>query len=209
MGTVTTELDFLDRTRRRTLALVAGLSQAQMDATPRAGKWSAGEQLDHLLLAERLYRGTIAELIALVKAGKRPFIERSVREINFSPNLIPKSVLPLFEVPFTVINLFMPAAMREMLIRYMLVPSQNPDIAIPAKGKPKAELTAGLADSFAQTRALIEANPGLPYHEMKLRHAVIGTNDVPFLVRLTALHEQRHQTQIEALLKALNLPVAA
>ena len=48
--------DDLASARAQTLSLVATLTQRQVDFSPRAGSWSIGEVLDHLLRAEDNYR---------------------------------------------------------------------------------------------------------------------------------------------------------
>ena len=196
-------LELLKQTRAKTLHMVHTLDQPQMDWEPQPGKWSAGEQLDHLLLAEKLYRGTIAELIALVKSGKPAEIRRTLADIDFRPNFIPSSALPLFEIPFTIANLFIPSGLRELMIRRPLFPAQRPEIANPVKGKPAGALLRALAESLHETVHLLESNRGMDFSRMTLEHPVLGKNDVPFLVKLIALHEQRHQEQIEAILAKL------
>lgn len=200
-------LELLKQTRAKTLHMVRPLGQPQMDWEPQPGKWSAGEQLDHLLLAEKLYRGTIAELIALARSGKPPEIRRTLADIDFRPNFIPASALPLFEIPFTIANLFIPSGLRELMIRRRIFPAQRPEIANPVKGKPAAALVKALEESLHETVHLIESNRGMDFSRMTLEHPALGKNDVPFLVKLTALHEQRHQEQIEAIL--IKLPVAS
>src|SRR5215218_5313237 len=93
-------LEMFRSTRSRTLALAEQLSQEQLDFTTATGKWSTGEVLDHLLLAERVNRNQIAELIELAKAQQKPFVRRTFADVNVSIAYIPKSVLPIFEVPF-------------------------------------------------------------------------------------------------------------
>ena len=51
------DLEMLRLTRAETLRLTAGVDQAQSEFAPAAEKWSVGEVLDHLLLAENYYRG--------------------------------------------------------------------------------------------------------------------------------------------------------
>jgi hypothetical protein len=203
-------LELLKSTRARTFELVQGLTQGQMDWQPRPGKWSAGEQLHHLVLADSLYRHQMEELIALSKAGQPTVIRRTLKDINFRPNFIPAEALPLLEIPFTVANLFIPTMVRELLIRRQIFPAQRPDVAKPVKGKAKADLTGTLERSLRATVDLIEQNRDLPFSEMKVEHPVLGTSDVPFLVRLTALHEQRHQEQLaEIVLSVPRVTMAA
>ena len=193
-------LNLLKATRARTLELVGGLTQGQMDWEPQPGKWSAGEQLDHLRLAASLYHNQIAELVALARAGQPTEIRRTMREIDFRPNFIPASALPMFEIPFTVANLFIPTLMRELLTRYAILPAQRPDVAQPVRGKVKAVLTGALNKSLVETVNLIEDNHNLPFSRMIVEHPVLGRSHVPFLIKLTALHEQRHQAQLAAIL---------
>ncbi len=193
-------LDLLKATRARTLELVQGLTQGQMDWEPQPGTWTAGEQLDHLRLAALLYHNQIAELVALAKAGQPTEIRRTLQDINFRPNFIPAAALPMFEIPFTVANLFIHTLKRELLTLYAILPAQRPDLAQPVKGKVKAELTGALNKSLIETVNLIEDNRDMPFSRMIVEHPVLGRSDVPFLIKLTALHEQRHQAQLATIL---------
>ena len=64
------------------------------------------------------------------------------------------------------------------------------------RGRPAAELRRDLAFSLAETEALVGADPGLDYGSMFVSHPLLGRNDVPALLRLLALHERCHQSQI-------------
>jgi len=203
------DLEFLRSTRARTLAKTEGLSQAQMDYSPGSGKWSVGELLDHLQLAEKIYRNEIAQLIELEKAGRKAMLTRSFRDLNVSIAYIPKSLLPIIEIPFTLFNMFVPSAVREPMMRHRLIPAQNPDIATPRKGRPAAELRNELRSSLKETAALFEANPNLDYREMIDRHPLLGANNVLQLLRLLALHEQRHQSQISDIFMDPQYPKAS
>lgn len=202
MKKISENLALLKRIRQVTLSLAAELTQQQLDWQPAEGKWSAGEHLDHLLLAERLYRDAIANLIERVKAGGVAELRLSFEDLNMRPNLLPKETLPLMEIPLMVGQLFMPRALKETMIRYRILDSERPDSARPDRGKGKDELLGELHLSLNQTKELIEANPDLDFHNMTLQHPLLGWNDVPFLVKLTALHEERHQRHIEELLAA-------
>ena len=196
-------LEMLHTARQETLRLLEGLDQSDLDYRPAPGKWSIGEIADHLILSEKVYREQIAELAALARAGKRPFVRKSVRDVDFSPIFLPKMFLPIMEAPFTLLTAFVPGAVREMLIRYSFLPGQAPGVANPRWGRSGAELTAGLRASIDQTAAIFESNRDLDFHAMKAQHAMLGTNSVPELLRITALHEQRHQRQIESVRKRL------
>jgi hypothetical protein len=194
-------LELLRLTRAGTLRLCAGMTQAQSDFSPGQGKWSAGEVLDHLLLAEKLYRGIFARLIRMQKEGKRPVIRIGFDEVNTSIAFIPKPMLPLLEVPLTILNLFIPTRVREAMTQFRVLPAQNPDVAAPQKGKPIEQLLGALSASYKDTAALLGANPGLNYRQMRYIHPLMGDNSVLDSLRIVALHERRHQSQIEGILR--------
>ena len=203
------DLAMLHSAREATLRLCAGLTQPQADFSPGAGKWSAGEVLDHLLLAEKLYRGIFARLIQMRKAGQRPVIRIGFAELNTRIGYIPKPLLPLLEFPLTMMNLFIPTRVRETMTQFRILPVQNPDLSTPQKGKPVDELHAALAASFEETAALLRANPGLDYREMRYIHPLMGDNSVLQSLRIIALHERRHQGQIRDILRSRRFPKAA
>jgi uncharacterized damage-inducible protein DinB len=182
--------------RASTLKLVASLSQAQIDFSPQAGKWSVGEILDHLLLAEALYRGEIARLIALKRAGKRPYLSRSFADVNVSPLYVPDIVLPWLTLPFTIANLFVPAFVRDFATEYAVIPTRNPDRTTPRAHRPAAVLRAELRTSQAYLRELLSENADLDFSEMVMEHPLTGANNVPAMLAFLARHERRHQGQI-------------
>jgi DinB superfamily len=195
--------------RQRTLELVAGLTQVQIEFSPDPGRWSVGEVLDHLLLAEALNRRDIAELIALAKSGRRPYLKRTFADMNVSMAFIPKSMLPSLEVPFRVLNMMVPRSARELLTRYRLVPAQSPDAGTPRKDRPIDELREELHGSLQEMKALFEANPTLDYRAMIHQHPLMGVNNALQMLRIVALHEQRHQSQISDILRHPGFPRAA
>jgi uncharacterized damage-inducible protein DinB len=199
-------LEMFRSTRSRTLALTANLTQAQMDYAPASGRWSVGEVLDHLLLGEKLNRGYIAEVIEMKKAGRRPVLRLSFADVNVSLGYIPKSLLPFVEVPFTLLNLFLPASVRDFMTLNRLIPAQNADQTAPRRGRSADELRQELISSLRETEALLEANSHLDYREMLVQHPLMGANDIPGLLRFLALHEQRHQAQINDVLTSSRFP---
>ena len=203
------ELEMLNSTRSRTLAMVAGLSQEQMDYSPAPGKWSIGELLDHLLLSERITRNDIAKLIELARAGRKPNLNRSTDDFDVAPFFIPKPLLPFAQAPFSFVSFFFPNRMRELLLRYVIIPARAASAATPLKRRPADELRQELVSSLRETEALFEANPDLDYGRMIHRHPLLGVQNVPQLLRTLALHEQRHQDQIAEVLKRALLPRAA
>ena len=202
------ELEFFRSTRARTLAMVEGLSQAQMDFLPAPGRWSVGELLDHLILSETITRRDISELIQLKKTGRQPVIYRSSTDFDIAPVFIPKSMLPFLEIPFNFFNMFMPNNVREFFLRYALIPARHARAATPRRQRSADELHQELLSSLSETETLFAANPTLDYREMILQHPLLGTNNVLQLLRMLALHEQRHQSQMADILKSPQFPRA-
>jgi DinB superfamily len=153
--------------RARTLDLAQGLSQEQMDFSPAADAWSIGEILDHLRLNEHVFHTDIAALIDLVKAGKAPRLYRSFADFNAAPAFIPKWALPCLEVPFTVINIFLPNSLRETLVQSNLVSIRHPDITTPRKGRPADVLRSELRASLQETETLLcgQSHPRLRHDD--------------------------------------------
>jgi uncharacterized damage-inducible protein DinB len=195
-------------TRNRTLELSDGLTQAQVDFEPGPGQWSVGEVLDHLLRAEALNCREISELIVMTKSGRKPYLKRTFADMNVSMAFIPKSLLPSLEVPFQLLNMVVPRFAREFMTRYRLVPAQSPDVGTPCKGRSIEELGKELRSSLQEMETLFETNPTLDYRAMIHQHPLMGVNNAVQLLRIVALHEQRHQSQISDTLRQPGFPRA-
>ena len=187
----------LSAARAQTLAALAPLSQAQLDFSPGPGRWSIGEIADHLRLAEELYRDEIARLVALARAGNRPYLKRSFEDINVAPLRLPTPVLSWLSVPFSLMSRVLPDQVLSFVTEFPVLPTRNPDRATPRPGRPGAELRAALARSLADTRALVEANGDLDFARLISEHPLTGASDAPQILRFLSLHERRHQGQME------------
>jgi hypothetical protein len=194
------------QTRQRTLSLVRDLSQDEMDRRPAPDSWSVGEVLDHLLLAETFFCKEIGELIKRRKEGRSPLLLRGFKDLDISVGPIPKGVLPLLAVPLTLTNLFVPAFVRDFLVRSRLIPARHPTAATPRRGRHAADLRADLAASLAETESLFQANPNIDFRALRYVHPVLGNNNVLDLLRIITLHEERHQERIAELVRALSGP---
>jgi hypothetical protein len=194
-------LELLHSARARTLHLCSTISQAQSEFAP-PGKWSTGEVLHHLLLSDYLYHRNFTRLIELQKSGQRPVLRSNFTDLNPSIGYIPKSLLPILEIPFTVVNLFVPNVVRETMTQFRLLPAQNPDVTTPKKGQRVSKLRESLQSSHDDIAALFDANPELDYGAMRFRHPILGNNSVPQMLRIAVMHERRHQSQIQDLLRS-------
>ena len=189
-------LDEFSATRARTLAMVDGLAQEQLNFIPGPNRWSIGEVLDHILRAERLNRDQVAQLIQLKREGQKPELRLTFSDLNVSVAGLPRSLLPLFETPLTLMNMFVPDCLRNYLTRTRIVPFRNPDPATPHAGRMGADLCGDLIASLLETKKLFQNNLDLDYDEMFVQHPLLGRYDVPGLLRFMSAHEQRHQSQI-------------
>ncbi len=213
------DLELLRRTREKTLNLIGGLSEAQFQfapawrlqlfelpflpirvLSPPRPKWSVSEVADHLLLFETVFRKDIAKIIQRKKSGQEPVLRLGFREINVSFGFIPRAFLPLLELPVGTFSQIVPNAMVEFLTSNRLLPAQNPDIAAPRKGRRQSELSRDLRISVKASEELFEANPDLDYLRMFRQHPTTGRQNVLEALRMIALHEQRHQQQIQEIL---------
>ena len=183
--------------RALTLRTVAPLTQQQLEFSPRAGRWSIGEVLDHILLAEAAYRAEISLLIDLKRGGQRPHIARSFADMNGAPFHLPDLVMSWLAVPLGIMNQFIPDALRDLAVEYAIVPVRNPDQATPRPRRPGADLRAELVSSPEAMRALIASNADLDFTEMISAHPLTGVSNVERMLTFLARHERRHQKQID------------
>src|SRR5216684_1402639 len=89
-------LEHFRMVRTRTLGLVRDLTQAEMDYAPAPEKWSVGEVLDHLLLAERFFRQAIRQLIERQKTGQTPVLRRGFAELDISIAFITEALFEAY-----------------------------------------------------------------------------------------------------------------
>jgi hypothetical protein len=213
------DLELLRRTREDTLRLVGDLSETQFQFTPArrlrpfelaffpfrvlsppAPRWSIGEVLDHLIRFETVFRQDFATIVALKRSGRDPELRLGFGDINVSFAFIPRFFLPMLEMPVSAFSQAVPNAMVEYLTKNRLLPAQSPDIAAPRKGRRKPELCQDLRDSANLTASLFQANPDLDYRRMFRQHPTTGRQHVLEALRMIALHEQRHQQQIQEII---------
>lgn len=183
--------------RALTLAAIGPLSRAQLEFSPRPDRWSVGEIADHLLLSEELYRGIFVQLVELARAGQPTYRRHSFADVNVAPLHLPNAMLSWMEVPIGVMNRLIPDSVIALLTEYPILPTRNPDIATPRPRRPAAELKADLAGSIVKTRAIIESNADLDFDQMVSEHPLTGRTNVAQILTFLALHERRHQGQME------------
>jgi hypothetical protein len=104
------------------------------------------------------------------------------------------------DVPLTVVNAFVPRPVRESVISSRWIPARTAQAMAPERGRPAAELRDELLRCVQDLETLLASNGDLDFGALVIEHPLLGTNNVPELLRLFVLHEQRHQSQIEEIL---------
>jgi uncharacterized damage-inducible protein DinB len=192
--------------RAGTLHLAADLTPDQANYAPGPDRWSVAQNLDHLLLTETLYRAQIERLLELAREGKGLNIDVSLREVDLNLPFIPRALMPMMSTPLTVMNMFMPHAVRETLLRFPVMKAKNPMVAEPAAAKPIGELRRCLASSLAETEALFAGELPDNAGRVTATHPVFGRNTIAKILALVTAHEERHGTQIGSVLRHRGFP---
>jgi uncharacterized damage-inducible protein DinB len=208
-GLVAERLTAFASARAATITRLAPLSQAQLDFSPRPGRWSIGEVADHLRLSESLWRAEVSRLVALARAGRPPVLTHAFADINAAPLHIPDTILSLLELPLGIMTRFVPDAVMGVLMEFPIVPTRNPDAATPRPRRRGDELRSELTAALDQTRQLIEGNGDLDFERMVSEHPLMGANNVPAVLVLLTRHERRHQGQIDAVMRDARFPGAS
>lgn len=198
-GRVREALGRMRRVREGTLDLVHGLSQEEMDRRPAPGRWSAGEVLDHLVRTDEIYRGEVETLLERARAGERPVLRRSFSEVDASVLFIPRSVLPLLDLPMGLMSSFLPKALRDLVVRSRWLPAQNPTQSTPRPGRPAEELRRELRQGPEVFDSLVGAGADVDLAALRHFHPLLGWNDLPGVFSFIESHELRHQGQLREL----------
>jgi uncharacterized protein (TIGR02246 family) len=192
--------------REETLRLVEGLTQEELDRSPASGRWSIGEVLDHLLRAEEFFRRDVGRLVELSRAGRPGHIRHTFRDLDIGPPLVPRALLPSLDLPFTFATLVLPAPVLNLLTGFRLFPMRHPSVADPRPGRPIEALRQELEDAGRRTEELLGRFSSRDAVRMTVSHPLLGTRNIPELVRFVVAHERRHQGQIAELKEWLKTP---
>ena len=192
--------------REGTLAIIRDLTQRQADFAPAANVWSIGENVQHLLLTEDLYRTQMRKMIEMARKGGAKNIDLTFQQINTTFAYIPRAVMPVFTVPLNMMNVFMPRAVREMMFRLPLIPAVNPTFSSPAGSVPVEELRARALSSIVATEMVFQGDLPANLNDITLSHPVLGTNNIPQIFGVIAAHEERHHTQMRSVLTSPRFP---
>lgn len=192
--------------REGTLAIIRDLSQAQIDFAPRANVWSIGQNVQHLLLTEDLYRTQMRKMIEMARKGGAKNIDLTFQQINTTFAYIPREVMPVFTVPLNMMNMVMPRVVRETMFRLPLIPAVNPTFSSPTGSQPVEELRARALSSIEATEAIFKGELPANLNDITLSHPILGTNNIPQIFGVIAAHEERHHTQMRSVLSNPRFP---
>ncbi len=153
--------------REALLAEVRGLSDAQLAFQPSPGKWSIGEILDHLSLAERSI-ARVASRVLQQAAGRGLIGEPGSMEPP--PHLIDRE---LFNAPATA-----------------------PESVLPSLGRPLERLLASLEESRERLLEVSSRADGRVVGNVTIRHFQLGELHFYQWLILEGAHESKHLAQI-------------
>ena len=155
---LTESLQTFARVRNATIRMVANLTEEQAAFRPQPGAWSAAQILDHVLLTEALNRRQYQRMLDMARDGKRLHLDIGMDEVQFNLPFIPEAMMPMMTLPLTIMNMFIPPALREAALRNPIMEGlETEEVSQPAPAKPIAGLRAQLAESLAETEALFAA----------------------------------------------------
>jgi hypothetical protein len=164
-------------TREALYGEVRGLSQAQLSFQPAPGKWSIGEILDHLCLAER----SIARVVSMIlqQAAGRGLIGE------------PGSMEP----PPSQIDL-----------ETYNQPAAAPESVRPLPDQPLERLLSGLQESRERLLEVTGRADGRVVGNVAIRHFQLGELHFYQWLTLEAAHESKHLAQIRQIKRHPGFP---
>ncbi|OGB94729.1 MAG: hypothetical protein A2Z31_07240 [candidate division NC10 bacterium RBG_16_65_8] len=155
------------KARTAILGEVRGLSDAQLGFRPAPGRWSIGEVLDHLCLAERAMIRSISRVLQQA-AGLGRIAE---------PGAI--------EAPSSAIDL-------DLYNR----PAGAPESVLPSPERPPERLLAGLEESRERLQEVTKRAEGRVVGNVTLPHFQLGEINFYQWLAVQGAHETKHLTQI-------------
>lgn len=153
--------------RRALCDEVGGLSEAQLGFQPAPGKWSVGEILDHLCLAEQSI-GRVLSRILQQAAG---------RGLIGAPGQTEPTPHPVDRGRFDA-------------------PAAAPESVLPLAGQPLPRLLANLEESRERLLEVSGRADGRVVGPVTIRHFQLGELDFYQWLALEGAHESKHLAQI-------------
>ncbi len=155
------------------------LNQVEADWRPAPERWSAGEVLHHVVLANRTFAIVARKLI---QQGRRAGVTAGPQSRRSWPRL--RSVAEIGASG----------------------PVKNPDRVTPAHGLPIAALRRDLIESHAAVAATIPALAGLDLAALRFPHPLGFELNLYQWIDIAGAHERRHLAQIQAIAASPGFP---
>jgi hypothetical protein len=153
--------------RESLLAEVRGVSDAQLAFQPAPGKWSIGEILDHLSLAER----------SIARVASRVLQQAAGLGLIGEPGSMEP---PPHQIDREVFN----------------APATAPESVLPSLGRPLERLLASLEESRERLVEVSSRADGRVVGNVTIRHFQLGELHFYQWLILEGAHESKHLTQI-------------
>jgi hypothetical protein len=163
--------------REALLAEVRGLSEAQLGFQPAPGKWSIGEILDHLSLAERSI-ARVASRILQQAAGRGLIGDPGSMEPP--PHRIDRETFDL--------------------------PAGAPESVLPSPDRPLTHLLSSLGESRERLLEVSSRADGRVVGNVTIRHFQLGDLHFYQWLALEGAHESKHLAQIRRIKSHPNFP---
>ena len=160
-------------------AAVAPMSQTEADWKPAPERWSVGEVLHHVVLANRTFAIVARKLI---QQGRRAGLAAGPQSRRSWPR------------------------MRSIAEIGASGPVKNPDRVTPAHGLPIGALRQELAESHAAVEATIPALAGLDLGALRFPHPLGFELNLYQWIDIAGAHERRHLAQIQAIAASPGFP---
>jgi len=205
-GNLAQEVERFRPVREKTLAFLGTVTQQQSVWSPGKGVWSIAQIADHLLIWDGIYREQFGRLMQLSREGKGTSIDISLRELDTSLAVIPREIVPLFDVPLRIFNYFVPPVFREVMVRYPFVSATSPKVSDPREGLLIEKLREDLAASAIATEQLFTTNLPANVETLRINHPIMGNNTIPQMLRILIAHEERHRGQMATVKASPNFP---
>ncbi|MDD5563005.1 MAG: DinB family protein [Thermoanaerobaculaceae bacterium] len=161
------------------LAAVTPLDQVEADWRPAPERWSAGEVLHHVVLANRTFAIVARKLI---QQGRRAGVTAGPQTRRSWPRI------------------------RAIAEIGASGPVKNPDRVTPAHGFPIAALCRDLIESHAAVMATIPALAGLDLGALRFPHPLGFELNLYQWVDIAGAHERRHLFQLRTITASPGFP---
>jgi len=168
------------------MRLFGRLSAHQINWTPRAGEWSIGQCVDHLIISNRPY----FQIIEDIRAGRRR--QRAWERVPLVSRFFGK----------LIIKTLRPGSRRKAKARPAFYPSSN-------------QIAPGIIVSFVEQQDrllhLMESTRGLDLDRTRITSPVISfvTYSLMDAYRIIVVHEQNHFVQASRVLESPGFPGSA